>query len=664
MKNLSFFLLFLFCDLSAQSRFQDPATGKWGYQDQEWNIIAPAIYDEVQPNFDTIMAVKKDGKMGAIDEKGRYRIPLIYEQIMPNFNSFPTQYGYAAVTKNTKMPDTWCMVDARGKVILPEKFYYVRALTPQLLVGRVSTDTFLQFYDPKGRLLYKIKGRHVEPNDLGNTCFFVKGLDRRLRAYKTDGTPVYPPNPEAGVWTDGAVTILTKGMGKKGVINSKGDTIIPFEYVQFKPGLPGQFIVAKANDDYTVTTIGVYDKKGKIILPFADQSVIAFGKVYQVYEHNIDRAGIFSADGAAIVPKEYRFSSVYISEREYSTKTPDRHPERYVSATHPDTRQQFLIRDDGTIIRPKGAQEVRYHGDNFPLIIEMAPEDGTSFPRRMAIDLNGKVLLPAEYLMLDFTPDPNVLIGRKATAKQIGFIPLDAPQKAEFVYDYQSRFSNGCFRMQTGHKYDLYNLRLKRIHSGEYNWCNEPNRDQYLQFRLEGKTKEKLVATAFREGMAYGEWLGITESGQQFLFKKVEMKAEQPPVKVEEAVVMEEATDAVEAPPSPPAVESADQVFQMFDVQEPPAFPGGEDSLKQYLARNLQYPRLAAENGIQGMVAVKFIVEKNGALSNINVVRDIGAGCGNETIRLVETMPKWTPAKRSGQFVRVEYTLPVRFKLE
>ena len=51
--------------LLAQSRFPDPATGKWGYWDQEWNIIIPAIYDEVQPNFDTIMAVKKDGKMGA-----------------------------------------------------------------------------------------------------------------------------------------------------------------------------------------------------------------------------------------------------------------------------------------------------------------------------------------------------------------------------------------------------------------------------------------------------------------------------------------------------------------------------------------------------------------------------------------------------------------------
>ena len=162
--------------------------------------------------------------------------------------------------------------------------------------------------------------------------------------------------------------------------------------------------------------------------------------------------------------------------------------------------------------------------------------------------------------------------------------------------------------------------------------------------------------------MTYGEWLGITASGKAIQFKQ----PDKPPAAEKEEImeVMEEATDAVEAPPPPPAIESADQVFQMFDVQEPPAFPGGQDSLKQYLARNLQYPRLAAENGIQGMVAVKFIVEKNGAVSNINIVRDIGAGCGKEALRLVETMPKWAPAKRRGQFVRVEYTLPVKFKLE
>lgn len=664
MKNLHFFFLFFASALSAQSRFQDPSTGKWGYWDREWNIIVPAIYDEVQPNFDTIMAVKKDGKMGALDEKGRYRIPLIYEHIVPNFNGFRSQYGYAAVTKNSKTPDTWGMVDARGKIILPEKFYYVRALTPQLLAGRVSTDTFIQFYDLKGRLLYKIKGRNIEPFDMDNTCYGVNGLDRKVRAYKLDGTPVFPSQPEAGIWTDGNLTIFSKGPRQKGMINSKGDTIIPFEYQRIRHGLPGQFIVEKANGDFMVSAVGVYNKNGNIVIPFANQGIVASGKVYQVYDHAAnDLAGVFSADGHEILPLKFRFSSVYISERNQGEKISGCHPERYISATDPDTRQQFLIRNDGTIIRPAGSQAVRYYSEYHPLIIEMAPEAGTSVPRQMAIDLNGKVLLPAEYLMLDFTPDPKVLMGSKTLVKQGGFIPLEVPGKAELTYDYRQRFSNGYYRMHTGHKYDLYNLQLKRIHSGEYNWFNEPNRDQYEQFRFAKKTKEKLVAVAFHRDMTYGEWLGITESGQSFLFKEPEKK---PEVKIQEAkvaetVVMEEMPAIeIEAPPPP----AADHVFQEFDVQQAPEFPGGKDSLAQYLIRNLKYPRLAAENAIQGMVVVRFIIEKDGAITNVNIIRDIGGGCGKEAQRLVEGMPKWLPGKKNGKPVRVEYTLPVRFRLE
>ena len=113
------------------------------------------------------------------------------------------------------------------------------------------------------------------------------------------------------------------------------------------------------------------------------------------------------------------------------------------------------------------------------------------------------------------------------------------------------------------------------------------------------------------------------------------------------------------------AVEEApDQVFQTFDVQQAPKFPGGEDSLAQYLIRNLKYPRPAAENAIQGMTVLKFIIEKDGSINTVNIVRDIGGGCGAEAKRLVLAMPKWTPGKKNGKPVRVEYTMPVRFKLE
>jgi protein TonB len=72
---------------------------------------------------------------------------------------------------------------------------------------------------------------------------------------------------------------------------------------------------------------------------------------------------------------------------------------------------------------------------------------------------------------------------------------------------------------------------------------------------------------------------------------------------------------------------------------------------------------LAKENGIEGRVILNFIVEKDGSLSDVRIVRDIGGGCGKEAVRLVQAMPKYLPGKQNGQAVRVKYTLPVAFKL-
>jgi protein TonB len=664
---LIFFVCLMANGLAAQSRFQDPATGKWGFRDNEWNVLIPAIYDEVQPHFDTIIAVKKDGKMAALDIKGNYRIPLIYEQIMPNLSPFPSQYGYAAVTKNNAQRNTWGMVDAYGKVILPEKFQYVRAITPTLLVGRVDGDSILQFHNSKGKLLYKIAGKKIEPIDIDNTCFGVDGIDRKTRFYKLDGTLVYPADPKSGMWTDGERTILRKD-NQWGMIDAKGETIIPFEFSRIKHGLPGQFLVEKRDEKYAYGGMGVYDKNGKVVMPVAHLSIVPFGKIYRVHDLSADKNGISSEKGAEILPALYHFSTVYISESNYGKNIPSSHPERYISVTNMENRQQFLIRDDGTIIRPEGSQRVTYHSEIHPLIIDLIPPDDKQMPQKMAIDFKGKVLLPAEYIFLDFTPNPGVLLGRKQPNTSIGFISLAAPQKTEFLYEYRSRLSNGYYRMSAGKKYDLYNPQLKRVHSGEYNWFNEPTRDQFEQFRAAKKTKEKLVATAFRQGMAYDDWLAITESGKEFLFKKPEEKPVPPPpakpAEPVEEVIMEEMDVAVEAPPPPMEVDAAEQVFQMFDVQTAPQYPGGEDSLARYLIRNLKYPRLAAENGIQGMTVLKFVIERDGSISNVNLVRDIGGGCGQEAKRLIEAMPKWTPGLKNGKPVRVQYQMPVRFKLE
>ena len=107
--------------------------------------------------------------------------------------------------------------------------------------------------------------------------------------------------------------------------------------------------------------------------------------------------------------------------------------------------------------------------------------------------------------------------------------------------------------------------------------------------------------------------------------------------------------------------EEETQIFTV--VEDEPEFPGGMDSLRAVLQRNIKYPQQALNNKIEGKVYVSFVVETDGSLSNIKVLRDIGGGCGKEAVRVVKLMPKWIPGKQHGKAVRTEYNLPVVFKI-
>lgn len=105
-----------------------------------------------------------------------------------------------------------------------------------------------------------------------------------------------------------------------------------------------------------------------------------------------------------------------------------------------------------------------------------------------------------------------------------------------------------------------------------------------------------------------------------------------------------------------------EEVF--LSVEENPEFPGGPAKLMEYVQKNLKYPMMARESGIQGRVFVNFVVEKDGSISNVNVLRGIGGGCDEEAIRVVQNLPKFKPGKQRGNPVRVSYTLPIVFRLQ
>jgi periplasmic protein TonB len=107
--------------------------------------------------------------------------------------------------------------------------------------------------------------------------------------------------------------------------------------------------------------------------------------------------------------------------------------------------------------------------------------------------------------------------------------------------------------------------------------------------------------------------------------------------------------------------ENSDVVFTV--VENEAEFPGGVEAMNRFMAENIKYPTLAKQKNIEGKVIISFIVEKNGTLSDIRTIKDIGEGCGDEGVRIVKLMPKWKPAKQKGQPVRQQFLLPISFVL-
>ena len=117
------------------------------------------------------------------------------------------------------------------------------------------------------------------------------------------------------------------------------------------------------------------------------------------------------------------------------------------------------------------------------------------------------------------------------------------------------------------------------------------------------------------------------------------------------------------ATPEPPKQEAEQN--KVFDVvEQQPSYPGGMGALNQWLASNIKYPAMAAENGIEGRVVVQFVVERDGSVSGVHVVRGVDPSLDKEATRVVSQMPKWIPGKHNGSAVRVKYTVPVTFRLQ
>lgn len=129
----------------------------------------------------------------------------------------------------------------------------------------------------------------------------------------------------------------------------------------------------------------------------------------------------------------------------------------------------------------------------------------------------------------------------------------------------------------------------------------------------------------------------------------------------------QEPTDHKTTSDQPALVRGDADVFELYEVEQPPQFPGGEEAMIRFLIENIQYPERAKSESAEGMVAIVFVVDVDGAITDVEGLKTERSGWRqdfqDEAIRVVKSMPRWEPAISNGKPVKVKFTLPIRFKL-
>ena len=198
----------------------------------------------------------------------------------------------------------------------------------------------------------------------------------------------------------------------------------------------------------------------------------------------------------------------------------------------------------------------------------------------------------------------------------------------------------------------------------------------FIAFEWSERDKKVTTDTGIAELLFEEEIIPITEQEQkqapppppeapkaEEIIQIVENDAE-----VEESTIQasDETDKAVEVKYVPVEVEEEEveeqQIFQV--VEEMPEFPGGMAECMKFLSKNIKYPPISAENGIQGRVIVQFVVNQDGSIVDPVVVRGVDSHLDKEALRVISMMPKWKPGKQRGKAVRVKYTVPVMFRLQ
>ncbi len=186
-----------------------------------------------------------------------------------------------------------------------------------------------------------------------------------------------------------------------------------------------------------------------------------------------------------------------------------------------------------------------------------------------------------------------------------------------------------------------------------------PDEESTFVVQNTGKVEEEIVPITKQEEIkpqtppppAVTDVLEIVENNQEITNE----------VKIENTEA--DANTQIQAPVEVQQEEENEEVVNFYVIEDKPEFPGGNDAMMGWVAKNIKYPAIAVENGVQGKVFVQFVIGKDGKVGDVQVIRGVDPSLDKEAVRIIQSMPAWKPGKQRGKPVKVSFQVPINFRL-
>ncbi|MBK8565254.1 MAG: TonB family protein [Saprospiraceae bacterium] len=517
--------------------------------------------------------------------------------------------------------------DSTGQWLVPPQFISIEEPYSNRMVVQDGTKNY-GLINGKGEFIIRCEYQQLEKQKMrDSTRLFLGGYLASKNGLwglvDTLGQAIVPVEFETGKWLNKS-TLYFYRRGRQLALDDKGKTLFEGDYqyaeMNSAPQLNTWYFVAMKDDK-----MGLIDWDHNIVLPFEHEAVVVWPGNRVQCRHYGGRYSMTDMQGKEILPARFK----YLKFAGYG----------FVMATDFETGKSGFVDTAGTVRLPLDFADCGLVSNG---VLGSGHYFKAAKTKEMALfDPAGKQM--TDFLYKDLTCSsyaPTLFFAQRPDKKFILLDTLGKPLPAPPVDGLSAQFT--AIGVRNGKLHGLFTSDGRRVTDIKYDAAyGMVSKAEIAQLTAEHDLQPPVTV------------IGHATLGNQKFFITSDGRELPPPSKPKQDAKPSEALDGKM---------NGDEPIPTPEIA--PEFPGGESAKLAFITNNLRYPVMAKENGVQGMAVVQFVVERDGSITNVQLARDLGNGCGQEALRLVQKMPKWTPGRDKGQPVRVLVTLPVRFKLE